>query len=481
MCLLYLDGCTDNRLGLHNCDLRIGYGQTASSVTHHRVELVETGNDGLDLLNGLAHLLCKRLDLRLRGRNELMKRRIQETDGNRVAFHRLEELSEVILLIRLDLLECLLTLFNCIGADHLTECFDSLRIEEHVLCTTETDTLCTKLTCLCSIVRCIRVSSYAELSILVRPAHDTTEVAGNLSIYCSDLTLVDVTGSTIDGDEITLLDGLSAECELLVLLIHHDITAAGYAALTHTTGNNGCMAGHTATNGQDTLGRLHTCDILWGSLETNKDDLLATCVPRLCILCSEDNLTTCSSRGSTEALTHRNRCLQRILIELRVKECIEVTRIDHRNGFLLASHALIYEVAGDLQRSLCGSLTISGLQHVQLTVLNGELHILHISIMLLEGLAYLRELCECLRELLLHLLDVHRCTNTCYDVLALCVRKELTEEALCTGSRISREGYTGTTVITHVTECHGLYVYSGTPGIRDIVITTINVCTWVIP
>ena len=164
-----------------------------------------------------------------------------------------------------------------------------------------------------------------------------------------------------------------------------------------------------------------------------------------------------------------------------MKKCIEVTWIDHRNGFLLASHTLIYEVAGDLQRSLCGSLTISGLQHVKLTVLNGELHILHISIMLLEGLAYLYELCECLRELLLHLLDVHRRTNTCYDVLALCVCKELTEEALCAGSRISREGYTGTTVITHVTECHGLYVYSSTPGIRDIIVTTINVCTWVIP
>ena len=36
-------------------------------------------------------------------------------------------------------------------------------------------------------------------------------------------------------------------------------------------------------------------------------------------------------------------------------------------------------------------------------------------------------------------------------------------------------------VITHVTECHHLYVNSCTPGIRDIVVTTIYVRTWVVP
>ena len=48
-------------------------------------------------------------------------------------------------------------------------------------------------------------------------------------------------------------------------------------------------------------------------------------------------------------------------------------------------------------------------------------------------------------------------------------------------SRVTCEGNTCTTVITHVTKCHHLYVNCSTPGIWDIVVTTIYICTWVVP
>ena len=146
-----------------------------------------------------------------------------------------------------------------------------------------------------------------------------------------------------------------------------------------------------------------------------------------------------------------------------MKKGVKVSGIDHSNSFLLGSHALINEVTSDLKSSLCGSLTISGLKHIELAVLNGELHILHVSVVLLKGSAYILELCECFRELLFHLGDVHRSSYTCNNVLALCVGKELTEEALSAGSGISGECNTGSAIIAHVTESHGLYVYSGTP------------------
>ena len=114
-------------------------------------------------------------------------------------------------------------------------------------------------------------------------------------------------------------------------------------------------------------------------------------------------------------------------------------------------------------------------------MLNGKLHILHISVVILQSLANLVKLFECLRELVSHLVDVHRSTNTCYNVLTLCIGQELTEQALLTGSRVTGKCNTGTTVITHVTESHGLYVYSGTPGIRDIVVAAVYVCTGIVP
>ncbi len=101
--------------------------------------------------------------------------------------------------------------------------------------------------------------------------------------------------------------------------------------------------------------------------------------------------------------------------------------------------------------------------------------------MLFENGAYFSELLECLRELLLHLGDLHRSTNACNNVLALSVCQELTEEALVTSCRVTCESNTGTAVITHVTESHGLYVNGCTPGIRDIVVTTVDVSTRVVP
>ena len=83
MLLLYIDSCTDNSLCLHLSNLRIGNCKTKSSVSHHRVELVKSCDYILNSLNALALCICKLLNLLLCCRNELVKRWIKETDGNR--------------------------------------------------------------------------------------------------------------------------------------------------------------------------------------------------------------------------------------------------------------------------------------------------------------------------------------------------------------------------------------------------------------
>ena len=137
-----------------------------------------------------------------------------------------------------------------------------------------------------------------------------------------------------------------------------------------------------------------------------------------------------------------------------MKKSIKVTRVDHSYRFFLGSHTLVNEVASNLKSCLSCSLTVSGLKHIKLAVLNGELHILHISVMILKGLANIFKLCKCLGELLLHLCDVHGSTNACNNVLALSVCKELTEEALSAGSRVTCECNACAAIIAHVAECH---------------------------
>ena len=85
MSFLHVDGCADYCACLHLSDFRISYSKTASTMTHHRVELMQTSDDCFDLLNRFALCVSQFLDVLFLSRNELMKRRIQETDGNRVA------------------------------------------------------------------------------------------------------------------------------------------------------------------------------------------------------------------------------------------------------------------------------------------------------------------------------------------------------------------------------------------------------------
>ena len=59
-------------------------------MSHHWVELFETFDDCFDVFNSLALSVSQFLDIFFCLRNELMQRRIQETDGYRVAFHSFE-------------------------------------------------------------------------------------------------------------------------------------------------------------------------------------------------------------------------------------------------------------------------------------------------------------------------------------------------------------------------------------------------------
>ena len=72
MSSFHLDCCTDHSLGLHHSDLRVGNSQTAATMTHHRVELMQGLADCLNLCNGLTFCLSQLLNVSFLSRNELM-------------------------------------------------------------------------------------------------------------------------------------------------------------------------------------------------------------------------------------------------------------------------------------------------------------------------------------------------------------------------------------------------------------------------
>ena len=159
----------------------------------------------------------------------------------------------------------------------------------------------------------------------------------------------------------------------------------------------------------------------------------------------------------------------------------KVAGVDHGNGFFFGNHALVNKVAGNLERSMSGTLAVTGLEHIELAVLNGEFHILHITVVVFKGAANVFELFKSFGELFRHLADGHRSTNTGNDVLALSIGKELAHKVLFAGGRVAGKGNTGAAIVAHVAEYHYLHVNSGAPRIWNIVVTAVNVRAGVVP
>src|SRR5699024_5736948 len=153
--------------------------------------LVQAVDDRFDLINCLALSVSQLLDVLFLCRNELVKRRIKETDRNRVALESLIQSLEVSLLIRKDFRKSYFSFFLCLSTDHLTESVDSALTEEHMLCTAESDTLSAKLNSFRSVSRCICICTNLHCSVLVSPVHDASELTCDRSVYCRDDSVVD--------------------------------------------------------------------------------------------------------------------------------------------------------------------------------------------------------------------------------------------------------------------------------------------------
>ena len=197
MSFLYIDCCTDNSACLHLSNLWVCNCKTASTVSHHWVELVQAVDNSFDLVNCFALSISQFLDVLFLCRNELMKRWVKETNCNRVTFKSFVKFLEVSLLLWKNLSKCCFSLFYCICTDHFTECSDSVFLEEHMLCTAKSDTFCTKLTSFLSVSRCISVCTNLHSSVLVSPSHDSSELTSDCSVYSRDDSVIDSTCGSI--------------------------------------------------------------------------------------------------------------------------------------------------------------------------------------------------------------------------------------------------------------------------------------------
>ena len=121
------------------------------------------------------------------------------------------------------------------------------------------------------------------------------------------------------------------------------------------------------------------------------------------------------------------------------------------------------------------------MQHVELAVLNGELHILHIFIVIFKILGDCCKLLIHLRHILLELIDLAGGAHARNNIFTLRVNQIFTEERFFTRGRVARKGNACAGIFIQVAEHHGLHINGSTPGVGDIVHAAVYVGAGVVP
>ena len=161
---------------------------------------------------------------------------------------------------------------------------------------------------------------------------------------------------------------------------------AGHAELA---GNHRGVGGGAAFAGQDALGSQHTVHVIRLGERAHHDHILLVFLGHaLSGVGVEVDLANRRARGGIHALGVQAAfflgCFLGFQVELRVQQGIDLLGGDAHDGFFLGDQAFVGHIHGDLDRGLGGALAVAGLQHPQLAALDGELHILHIVVVLFQ-------------------------------------------------------------------------------------------------
>ena len=181
--LRQLAGRLDDGARLHLGDLGIGDAEPHAAVAEHRVELVQLLDAAQqpELLFEFVVPCALRLELRdlhhqlFALRQELVQRRIDGADRDRLAVHRLEDAVEVVALHRQQLGERRPAILLVVGEDHPLHDRNAPLAEEHVLGAAQADAARAEGIRELRLVGLVGVGADAHSAVLVRPRQDLHE------------------------------------------------------------------------------------------------------------------------------------------------------------------------------------------------------------------------------------------------------------------------------------------------------------------
>jgi len=209
-------------------------------------------------------------------------------------------------------------------------------------------------------------------------------------------------------------------------------------------GNECSVRRNTTASGEDTFGSDHTAEVFWRGLNASEENLFAASFRINRALCVEVDLTGSRAWTRWETGSDLLGLLDVSEVEDWSEELVELVRwVAQYCGFPV-DETLLNHVDGELESGRSCALTVTSLEHVELTFLDGELNVLYILEVLLELLANLEELLVRLWHYVLKLSNWLRSANSSHNVFTLSVHEELAVELVLTVRWVTSEGDAGT-------------------------------------
>ena len=316
--LLHRPRGTHDRAHLHLVDLRVLQAQPAPARAEHRVGLAE-------LLDPAAHRVRRRV---LRRRQELVERRVEQTDGHGEAGHRLEDPLEVGLLHRKKPVERGAAGALVAREDHLLDDGQPVRRHEHVLRPAEADPLGAELAGLRGVLRRVGVRAHAEPADRVGPAEDRLEVLVDRGRDERHRADDHAARAAVDRQVVALAQLDLPEAHRPCVEVDRERLAARHARLAHAACDDRRVRGHAAVRRQDAARVDQAVDVVGRRLPPDEQHVLPLATTGLGEVRVEHDRPGGGPRRGVEP--RRDDVHGRGRVDHRVEQLIELSGVDAR-------------------------------------------------------------------------------------------------------------------------------------------------------
>ena len=201
---------------------------------------------------------------------ELVERRVEETDGDRQAVHRFEDALEVAALQLLELFERGVLLGFGVGEDEPLHEREAVA-EEHVLGAAEADALGAELARHVRVVRQVGVGAHLHAAELVGPPEDHVERPTRLGRDDRHRADHDLTGGAVDRDDVALDERGAVHVAHATGHVDVELVRAAHRGRAHAARDDRRVAHEPAARREDALGRDHAVQVVGRRLGPHQD------------------------------------------------------------------------------------------------------------------------------------------------------------------------------------------------------------------